>query len=697
MDNYIGKTLDNRYEILEVIGMGGMAVVYKARCHRLNRQVALKILKPEYARNDEFRKRFHTESRAVAMLSHPNIVAVYDVSRSTLENEYIVMELIDGITLKQYIQKKGSLNWRESLHFSTQIAKALSHAHGRGIIHRDIKPHNIMILRDGSVKVADFGIARFASKQNTLTQEALGSVHYISPEQARGSHIDARSDIYSVGVVMYEMLTNRLPYEGDSPVSVAIQHINSIPLTPREIDPTIPEALEAITMKSMSPSLIRRYESAEALLHDLEEFRKNPKISFDYDIAELTAREDIDEPTRKFSNGAQKSGPSRPGADGRNRRGSRDPRDAREDDAYNARQRNKSLAMISGVLSILIFIAGMLYLVFNLPSWTPPDVPNGPENSSSIQVPRLVGKHWDNEVNKMPLYGEWIINQRNEGEYNDFWEEGVIIAQTPDEGTYVKKDNNVITVTLSLGKERISLPDMRNKEYREAQNQLRANGFVCGDSNIKYEYNDDYTKDFVFRTEPSEYTGVPRGTAITLYVSRGPEVEKVIMPHLTDKTVTEAERLLEQADLLYLPHKYIESDKPAGTVLSQDIPTSTTVDVRTEVQLEVSLGPQDDPTDDPDPATPDPATPTPDPATPTPDPVTPPPDKISVPVTVTLPAEPETLTLKYQLNGVILDIVSVSTSQREVTRNITGNPEDILEIFFDEILMYTGPLSGYAR
>ena len=270
MDKYIGRLLDNRYEILEVIGTGGMAVVYKAKCHRLNRLVAIKILKDEFSKDEEFRRRFQAESQSVAMLSHPNIVSVYDVSSSG-DIDYIVMELIDGITLRQYMEKKGVLNWRETLHFSMQIAKALEHAHSRGIIHRDIKPHNIMVLKNGSVKVTDFGIARVVSSQSTLTREALGSVHYISPEQARGSHIDGRSDLYSAGVVLYEMLTGRLPFEGETPVSVAIQHINSIPIPPRDLNPDIPSALEAITLKAMSPKAENRYASADEMLADLEE------------------------------------------------------------------------------------------------------------------------------------------------------------------------------------------------------------------------------------------------------------------------------------------------------------------------------------------------------------------------------------------------------------------------------------------
>ena len=314
MDQYIGKMLDNRYEILDVIGVGGMAVVYKAYCHRLHRFVAVKILKGDLASDEEFRRRFHEEAQAVAMLSHPNIVSVYDVSKGD-ELDYIVMELIDGMTLKQYMQKEeGGLNWREALYFTTQIVRALGHAHGRGIIHRDIKPQNIMVLRDGSVKVADFGIARIMdSAHNTKDQEALGSVHYISPEQARGSHIDARSDLYSAGVVLYEMLTGRLPFDGETPVSVAIQHINSTPLSPRELDPEIPVGLEEIAMKAMATRIDLRYLNAEAMLRDLEEFRKDPEMSFHYDLASFRSAQPVPEGETQAAESGGEEAPRRGG------------------------------------------------------------------------------------------------------------------------------------------------------------------------------------------------------------------------------------------------------------------------------------------------------------------------------------------------------------------------------------------------
>ncbi len=281
MDQYIGRLLDNRYEILEIIGTGGMAVVYKARCHRLNRLVAIKILKDEFARDEEFVRRFHAEGEAVAMLSHPNIVQVYDVS-STDSANFIVMELVNGISLRQYMERKGVLNWKETLHFAMQIAKGLEHAHSRGIVHRDIKPHNVMVLKNGSVKVMDFGIARVMSKSNTLTKEALGSVHYISPEQAKGGYTDNRSDLYSLSVVMYEMMTGRPPYDGESPVAVAIQHINGGAVMPSTLNPNIPGGLEQIIMHGMELETRDRYSSATEMLRDMDEFRKDPAILFPY-------------------------------------------------------------------------------------------------------------------------------------------------------------------------------------------------------------------------------------------------------------------------------------------------------------------------------------------------------------------------------------------------------------------------------
>ena len=319
MDQYIGRLLADRYEILEVIGTGGMAVVYKARCHRLNRLVAIKILKDEFSRDEEFRRRFHAEGEAVAMLSHPNIVQIYDVSSSDSAN-YIVMELIDGISLKQYMEKKGVLNWKETLHFAMQIAKGLEHAHSRGIVHRDIKPHNVMVLKNGSVKVMDFGIARVMNKSNTLTKEALGSVHYISPEQAKGGHTDNRSDLYSLSVVMYEMITGRPPYDGESAVAVAIQHINGGAPMPSTLNPNIPGALEQIIMKGMSLEMRDRYSSATEMLQDMEEFRKDPGILFDYhstlDDATRVIPQMAQQPMTLAEKKAQaRTGTSRPASD----------------------------------------------------------------------------------------------------------------------------------------------------------------------------------------------------------------------------------------------------------------------------------------------------------------------------------------------------------------------------------------------
>ena len=274
MDKYLGKRLDGRYELQEIVGVGGMAVVYKAYDNLENRIVAVKILKEEYTGNDEFLRRFINESKAISVLSHPNVVKVYDVSFGDLI-QYIVMEYIDGITLKEYIEKSGPLSWNEAVQFTLQILRGLQHAHDKGVVHRDIKPQNIMVLPDGVIKVADFGIARFArSEQVTITDKAIGSVHYISPEQAKGEKTDEKADIYSVGVMLYEMITGKLPFQAESAVSVAIMQLQKDPTLPRDINGSIPLGLEQITMHAMQKDGVRRYKSASKCFSILKPSRK---------------------------------------------------------------------------------------------------------------------------------------------------------------------------------------------------------------------------------------------------------------------------------------------------------------------------------------------------------------------------------------------------------------------------------------
>lgn len=456
MDQYIGKILGNRYEILERIGSGGMAVVYKAKCHWLNRFVAIKILKDDLAQDEEFRRRFHEESQAVAMLSHPNIMSIYDVSRAegSSESDYIVMELIDGITLKQYMQKRGGkLSWREALHFITQIMKGLAHAHGRGIIHRDIKPHNIMVLRDGSVKVADFGIARLmTSNHSTMTQEALGSVHYISPEQARGSRIDARSDIYSAGVVLYEMLTGRLPYEGDSPVAVAIQHINSIPLSPRELEPEIPEALEEITMRAMASELGKRYVSADAMLADLEEFRKNPNISFDYTSADLLLGQG-DEPTQALGANTPESVTTKRSAAHKVPSEKPVPQPLAEEDEEDDEEGGGKQIFIAAAI-VLLCIVGVGVFLWNGvlremmgtgETYTIPDV-RGYTLEDAMELPEI------KENGFTIIEGRQIVDADVPV--------GQIISQTPEAESIAKSNVKEITVNISIPPSDLLMPDL---------------------------------------------------------------------------------------------------------------------------------------------------------------------------------------------------------------------------------------------
>ena len=596
MDQYIGKLLDNRYEIMEQIGMGGMARVFRALDHRLNRQVAVKILREDLAEDAELRRRFHEESQAVAMLSHPNIVAVYDVSRSS-DVEYIVMELIDGITLKQYMQKKGNkLNWREALHFITQIVKALGHAHSRGIIHRDIKPHNIMVLRDGSVKVADFGIARVASGgHSTLTQEALGSVHYISPEQARGSHIDARSDLYSAGVVLYEMITGRLPFEGDTPVSVAIQHINSIPLSPREIDPAIPEALEAITMKAMAPDPDNRYLSADDMLADLEEFRKNPNINFDYNVSGFQDDEDDVDKTQVLPTAASIS---RVGSRVRepervqNRSRSNPPprRREREEDEeeYDDGPRRPNWPIIGAVAAILVFVVALLYIMFS----TAFSGSLGAQ-TQNIRVPSVTGHLFSEAQANTELLNGFTLVQGETVESDQ--PAGTILQQSPNANDFVSGDDMTITVTVSSGEaEEVLMPPLEGKTLAQALSALQVDldlGLSV-DYDSRSEYHDTIPEGCVISTIPEEGTVLSEGQQVILVMSLGKEETPMVMPNLIGMDEETAKKTITDMGLVVGQVQPSPSDEQeAGKVWYQSVAVNASVTEGTTVDIFVSTGP----------------------------------------------------------------------------------------------------------
>ena len=567
MDQYIGKMLDDRYEILELIGSGGMANVYKARCHRLNRLVAIKILKSDLADNADFRRRFHDESQAVAQLSHANIVSVYDVSTNP-DREYIVMELIDGITLKQYMERRGRMDWRESLHFITQIMRGLSHAHSRGIIHRDIKPQNIMVLRDGSVKVADFGIACLANQGQTLTQEALGSVHYISPEQARGDRIDARSDIYSAGVVLYEMLTGRLPFEGDSAVSVAIQHLSSVPLAPRDIDPSIPEPLELICMKAMNSDPNKRYVSADAMIEDLEKFRRDPSVDMDYIRQELTAPAADTEPTMPLPTAQVASAV---------KKHTGELRREREAEEEPPRRDKKSIAIIAGIFAAAVLLVVLLFKLI-LGDF-------GPAGSNkSYPVPDIRGKTVE-EAQEMEGVKDIFLIEVQGTRTTEEYQPGQIVEQDPAAGR-TRKSNLVIQVYVAAEPEKVPMKDLVGMEYRQARVLLTDMGL---DLKITTETvsSDKYGADAVIETVPAADEPLVAGQTVILRVSTGPET--VTVPTFTGQDIANAVQNAQDLGLTVGEITYDTfSFAPQGQVIEQSIKPTSEVPGGTKISFTVS-------------------------------------------------------------------------------------------------------------
>ncbi len=570
MDRYIGRLLDNRYEILEVIGSGGMSVVYKARCHRLNRLVAVKILKDENSEDEDFRRRFHAESQAVAMLSHPNIVSVYDVS-TTEDADYIVMELIEGITLKQYMQKKGVLNWKETLHFATQIAKALEHAHSRGLVHRDIKPHNVMVLKNGSVKVADFGIARIMSQCSTQTKEALGSVHYISPEQAKGGRVDNRSDLYSLGVVMYEMITGRPPYDGESPVAVAIQHINGGASLPSTLNPNIPKGLEQIIVKAMSRDLRKRYPSATAMLYDLDEFRKNPDIDF----STAAAPADPNGATRVLTGIAGTIGAEQKEEKAGTVSAPMEPVRRKKEESGG-----KAAIVAVVVCSIVAILAVVLVGVL---LWG-----NRDDTPTTVRVPNLLGEHFDS----LGTY-EGIEVIRQSSEYSEEYAVGQIIRQSPTEGRVLPYGSKVYVI-VSLGPEPapILMPEVEGQTFEGAKQILDDLGL-----DIYVKRAEDYSSTVptgkIIRCDPVAGTKLTGGMTVTLTVSLGAKSVKAEMPDLLKNTGWDketAEGILERRGFTNVKWEPVDSLLKEGRIVSQSIPAGEVIDVTTLIVVEYSNG-----------------------------------------------------------------------------------------------------------
>lgn len=578
MDRYLGQMLDDRYEILEMIGSGGMAVVYKALCHRLNRYVAVKILKDEFANDADFREHFRAESQAVAMLSHPNIVSVYDYSKDS-NCQYIVMELLEGITLKQYMQKKGALSWKEALHFTTQIARALSHAHSKGIVHRDIKPQNIMVVKDGSIKVADFGIAHLQSESSSETLETMGSIHYISPEQVHGDHVDARSDIYSLGVVMYEMLTGKLPYEGDTVEAIAIQHISQMLTLPGDIKADIPVQFEEITLKAISTDIESRYQSADELLDDLDSFRKNQALlGVDTPVAE--AAEGANSKRFHLFKGAVNS------------------------ESYSQRKaRSRKVSTFSGIALVTIFLVALGTFLWDF--WLD-DIFVGKDR---VNIPSFVGEASEDVVNDKSYIG--TFNFRVVYTIDPNTPEGEIISQDPDAGRSIAMSDGGIPIelTVSTGIKMTDMPDMVNHEYREAKTTLEKLGFVVETETVA---SDTITDGYIVSTKPGADEQVPTGGTVYLYISGGPELEQISVPNLIGKSQDAAIAKLKELSIDIGSISEVEDEAAEGIVIWQSLDAGESVAEHTVIYLKVSKGPKETPTPSPSPE----ETPTPESATP---------------------------------------------------------------------------------
>ncbi|HJB98191.1 MAG TPA: Stk1 family PASTA domain-containing Ser/Thr kinase [Candidatus Acutalibacter pullicola] len=567
MDKFIGKRLDGRYEIHELIGVGGMAYVYKAYDRVEDRWVAIKILKEEFSNNSDFLRRFRNESKAIAVLSHPNIVNVYDVSFGD-QLQYIVMEYIDGITLKEYIEQEGAIRWNEAVHFTMQILMALECAHEKGIIHRDIKPQNIMLLQDGTIKVADFGIARFLqSETTTMTDKAIGSVHYIAPEQARGDYITDKADIYSVGVMLYEMLTGKLPFVADNAVSVALMQLQAKAVKPRELNPSIPLGLEQITMKAMEKNPADRFQSAGEMLDDLDQFRRNPNTVFHYDLQSAGARYDAARTMQSYDSSRQAPAYN-------------DDYEY-EEELVRSRRSAKGAMAVKGVLVAVIIVGLAVAAIYFLNWWN-----NRPtEENDQMEMPQLVGQLYEDVINNEEYADfHFEVTEGNDPELQP----GEIMHQNPEAGIMVRRDADV-ELLVNGGVEKVTVPDVTNDTLEEAQTALENVGLHSKVENVA---DDEVEEGHVISTDPQANTEVDAGSTVTLRVSTGPAETMVTVPSdLVGDLLYNVTARLEDAGLsVGNITRDDSSTEPADTVISTNPAGGSEVSEGTSVDIVVSSG-----------------------------------------------------------------------------------------------------------
>ena len=580
MDKNIGKKLDGRYELLELIGVGGMADIYKAKDVTEDRTVAVKILKNEFAASEDFLRRFRNESKAIALLSHPNIVKIYDVG-FTDKIQYIVMEYIDGITLTEYIERQGVLKWRDAVHFITQILRALQHAHDRGIVHRDVKSQNVMLLSDGKIKVMDFGIARFNRETDkTMSEKAIGSVHYISPEQARGEVTDEKSDIYSVGVMLYEMLTGEKPFDGENPVSIALKHMQAVPKRITEINNTIPEGLEEITIKAMQKEPSKRYQTAGEMIKDIEEFKKNPSIVFEYKYfstdgstkyfdkvvpeqqskpakKKVVLTEDIDEDEEEYDDD--------------------DYYDEDDDDYYQRRRRSPILPILFALATAFVIMSAWLIHTIVTENFEVIESQSGEE----VKMPSLVNMTWDQVLAQYNDYNLIPVTK-----YSSEYEKNVVMEQSVMPGRTIRK-NQEVEVVVSNGPKLVEIDDYSGKHIDDVISLLKKQDL---DFDVVRSQDDEVAQDFVIKTDPPAREFVEVGTKVTCFVSLGQSDESTAVPQMVNLSLASAQARAEEYDILltivYAPSSEVEE----GRVIRQSIEATTRVEKNTLVEIVVSEG-----------------------------------------------------------------------------------------------------------